>query len=143
MEPQIEALQGISDTLWAQDLYDRNESAKGARAALRAVAALPSTSTFARGSAIMWSALLKQMAGQGEDASQKLERLIDTDESPSVTARALLALCIMSRYAGHLERCQASAERLLAATLNAITCSLISSNGRTTSWDGRLTSATS
>jgi LuxR family maltose regulon positive regulatory protein len=113
MEPQIEALQGISDTLWAQDLYDRNESAKGARAALRAVAALPSTSTFARGSAIMWSALLKQMAGQGEDASQKLERLIDTDESPSVTARALLALCIMSRYAGHLERCQASAERLL------------------------------
>jgi LuxR family maltose regulon positive regulatory protein len=110
----LETLYGISDVLWAQDLYFKSESAKGARVASRAVEALPSASAHARGSAIMWSALLKQMAGEGEDAAQKLERLIDSDESPSVTTRALRALCVIARYAGRLESCHAAAERLLA-----------------------------
>jgi LuxR family maltose regulon positive regulatory protein len=109
-----ETLQGTSDVLWAQDLYYKGQIAKGARIALRALAALPPTATYARGSAIMWSAMLKQVAGEGDDAAQRLERLIDTNESPSVTARALLALCVISRQAGRLQSCHAAAERLLA-----------------------------
>jgi LuxR family maltose regulon positive regulatory protein len=112
--PPKEVLQGMSDVLWAQDLYFKGEGARGARFAARAIAALPFTSTYTRGSAIMWSALLKQLVGESEDATQNLERLIDTDESPGVTGRALLALCLISWQAGRLNRCHTSAERLLA-----------------------------
>jgi LuxR family maltose regulon positive regulatory protein len=109
----VEVLYGTIDALWAQDLYHKGQSAAGVHLAARALAALPTTAPYARGSAIMWSALLKQVAGKEEHATQWLEQVIDTDESPSVTARALLALCVITRFAGRLDQCQAAAERLL------------------------------
>jgi LuxR family maltose regulon positive regulatory protein len=107
-------LRGIADVMWAQDHYWKGEGAEGLRAVERALAALPASSTFARGSGVMYSALLQQLVGDGEAATEMLERLVDTDESAAVTARALLALCLISRQAGRLDRCHASAERLLA-----------------------------
>jgi LuxR family maltose regulon positive regulatory protein len=107
-------LRGISDVLWAQDLYFKSESAEGMRAAARAVAALPPTSTYMRGSALLYAGLHQQLAGEGEAALRTLQSVVDTDESVTVTGRALLSLCLISRQLGHVDQCYTLAERLLA-----------------------------
>jgi LuxR family transcriptional regulator, maltose regulon positive regulatory protein len=107
-------LRGMCDVMWAQDHYWKSVSARGRRFSARAIAALPPTSTFARGSGILYSGMLYQQAGEYDAGARMIERVIDADESATVTARALLCLCISSRQAGRLERCQAAAERLLA-----------------------------
>jgi ATP/maltotriose-dependent transcriptional regulator MalT len=110
-------LRGMCEVLWAQDHYWKNEGPKGLRAVKRAIEALPAGSTFARGSALMYAGLLGHLTGDGA-AADGLEALIDTDESAAVTARALLSLCLISRQAGDLDKCEASAKRLLTCAEN-------------------------
>jgi LuxR family transcriptional regulator, maltose regulon positive regulatory protein len=110
-------LRGMCAVLWAQDHYWRNEGPEGLRAVKRAIEALPAGSTFARGSALMYAGLLGQLTGDGA-AADMLEALVDTDESAAVTARALLSLCLISRQAGDLDKCEASAKRLLTYAEN-------------------------
>jgi LuxR family maltose regulon positive regulatory protein len=107
------ALRGICDVLWAQDHYWRSEGIEGLKAVERALAAVPVTSTYVRGCGLMYSGMLQQLVGEGANATDTLERLVDTDESATVTARALLSLCLISRQAGRLDRCYTSAQRLL------------------------------
>jgi LuxR family maltose regulon positive regulatory protein len=111
-------LRGMCAVLWAQDHYWRNEGHEGLREIKRAIEALPAGSTFARGSALMYAGLLGQLTGDGVAAVDMLEALVDTDESAAVTARALLSLCLISRQAGQLDKCEASAKRLLTYAEN-------------------------
>lgn len=108
------ALRGMCDVMWAQDYYWRSEGTEGLRAVDGALAALPHTSTYARGSGLMYLGMLQQLVGDGDAAVSMLERLIDIGESAAVTTRALLSLCLISRQAGRLDRCYASAQRLLS-----------------------------
>jgi LuxR family maltose regulon positive regulatory protein len=107
-------LRGMCDVMWAQDYYWKSASARGRRFSARAIASLPPTSTFARGSGILYSGMLYQQTGGYDAGARMVERVIDADESATVTARALLCLCLISRQAGRLDRCQTAAERLLA-----------------------------
>jgi LuxR family maltose regulon positive regulatory protein len=106
-------LRGTCDVMWAQDHYWKNEGAEGLRVIERAIAALPPSFTFVRGSGILYLGLLQQLVGHGEAAISMLERLVDSSESATVTARALFALCLIARQAGRPDLCEASAQRLL------------------------------
>jgi LuxR family maltose regulon positive regulatory protein len=125
MAAQPERSEALSDTvlrgtcavLWAQDHYWRNEGPEGLCDVKRAIEALPAGSTFARGSALMYAGLLGQLTGDGA-AADRLEAVVDTDESAAVTARALLSLCLISRQTGRLDKCEASAKRLLTYAEN-------------------------
>jgi LuxR family maltose regulon positive regulatory protein len=112
-----DVLRGVCDFLWAQDHYWKSEGAKGLRDAERALKALPATFAFARGSSVLYLGMLLQLAGKGEDAIDMLKDLIDTDESATVTTRALLSLCLIARRDGRLDLCEMFAQRLLAYAL--------------------------
>jgi LuxR family maltose regulon positive regulatory protein len=116
MDPRdVRVARGMIDLLCAQDLYFKCAVSEGLAAAERAAQALPPSASWARGGALLFLGLFKQLTGQGDAGASLLQRAVDGEVAPTaLSVRALLGLCDIYRQRGQLDRVLASAQRMLS-----------------------------
>lgn len=111
----LRPLRGQIALMRAQQAYFASQPKRAMAFAEEALAHLPQSWVYARGAAVLYSALGRWSAGEGAGLAQSLLDRYESlaDKMDTYALRHLLAVCFISVQAGQLERARQAAEAML------------------------------